>query len=283
MTRAELPAELILLIHAAASDKKAAVELLCISKAAHLWVLPVLLRTVVLTTRRQVNAFARALRSPQRTVAVDTPSDQKLGSYVQHLWIGPNDSSSANPLQSSIVSVWPIDNIRAILPHCTSLKALAVANFPEELWPRMGPLLPFSLESIHLGSVCAYMHWNWTEMPCYPTLRSITSMELGSVWSLRMYKAVATLPNIRTLRRFFPPILRNTHRTALQRAAALEPAATMERMEIIQCKFHMYEVTPICLDLSSRFVFLTVDDWLDRLYRSERAMNGELHESDWHC
>ncbi|KAH9833280.1 uncharacterized protein C8Q71DRAFT_196458 [Rhodofomes roseus] len=204
--------------------------------------------------------------------------------------MGPNHHSPSDLLQSPELNVWPVDAICSILPRCTSLSALAVVNCPEDVWGSIGPLLPASVASIHLGSVRAYMQWDWSAMPCYAALASVTSMELDSVWSPRMYKAVATLPGIRTLRRFFPPTLRDTHCAALRRAAAVEHAESMERVEIVGCMFRSPELAPRwrekCAEAShgavrpGLFVLRTVDgtiawevffeDWVDHLYWSSR-------------
>ncbi|KZT71871.1 hypothetical protein DAEQUDRAFT_763367 [Daedalea quercina L-15889] len=289
MSAPALPAELvregILLAHSAEEDKSTALSILRVSKDVYLWILPVLFRTVVLTTRHQINAFSRVLKSSVQTTVGQAGTQVSLGSYVRHLWLGPNDRSPTNILQSPRINIWPEFAICAILPLCTSLKSLAISNFPEELWKNITLLVPPSVESIQLGSVRAYMLWDWTQMPCFSTLRCVTSLELDGVWSPRMYKAVATMPSMRTLRRFFPPTPRDTHYNALQRAAALEHSTTMEHVEIIGCTFRTSELAPRWLEKCTkastgrvgpgRLVLRTVDgtiawkmffeDWMDHL------------------
>ncbi|EPS95651.1 hypothetical protein FOMPIDRAFT_1168386 [Fomitopsis schrenkii] len=251
--------------------------------------IPVLFRTVALTTSRQINAFKRALLAPPRPASKDTDapaSPEPCGSYVRHLWFGPNDRSPTNILQSPQLNNWPVGSIRAILPLCTALRSLAISNFPEEIWCRISEQIPPSVEALHLGSVRAYMQWDWTAMPCFARLRTVTSMELDGVWAPRMYKTLATAPNMRVLRRFFPPTLRNTHRTSLQRAAVVPHADGLDRVEIIGCMFLAPELAPMwlknCAEAAEgrvgsegrgRFVLRTVDgtvawkvffeDWVD--------------------
>ena len=248
---------------------------------------PVIYHTVVLLTRHQINAFSHALLAPSRPhrVGTDTAA-QPLGSYVRCLWFGPNDLPQTNTLDSSRMSVWPVESIRAILPRCPSLRALAICNFPEELWAAVGAHIPASVSALHLGAVRAYMQWDWAAFPCFANLRAVTSMEVAGVWAPRMYKALATAPRMRVLRRIFPPRLRDTHRTALQRAAAVEYAEGLDRVEIIGCLFTRPELVSAwlerCMEVAGsrvdregpgRFVLRTVDggvawkvlfdDWTD--------------------
>ena len=249
--------------------------------------IPVLFRTVALPTRRQINAFKRALLAdPRPRHGHLDATAPPLGSYVRHLWLGPNDRTPTNILQSPQLNTWPVESIQTLLPLCTALRSLAICNFPEEIWSRVGADIPPTVTALHLGSVRAYMVWDWAALPCFANLRAVTSMELDGVWAPRMYKALATAQSMRVLRRFFPPTLRNTHRNALRRAAAIEHAKSLDRVEIIGCMFLCPELAPMwfkgCTEAAEhrvhcegagRFVLQTVDgttawkvffeDWMD--------------------
>lgn len=268
-------------------DPQTGVSILCLSKTIHSWMISLVFHTVVLTTRRQINAFKRALLASPRSLSTDTDATAPpLGSYVRHLWLGPNDRDPTNILQSPRLNIWPVESIHTLLPLCTALRALAISNFPEEIWARVGARVPASVAALHLGSVRAYMAWDWAALPCFANLRVVTSLELDGVWAPRMYRALATAPGVRVLRRFFPPTLRDTHRTALRRAAAMEHAEGLDRVEIIGCMFLSPELAPVwmkgCAESAEgrvgregpgRFVLQTIDgtiawkvffeDWVD--------------------
>lgn len=217
-------------------DPQTGVSILCVSKAVHSWVTPVLFHTVALTNRRQIKAFQLALLASTRLTSENIDATvPPCSSFVRHLWFGPKDGSPTNILQSAHLGSWPVESIGVILSRCTALRSLAISNFPEKIWSFVGAQIPQSVEALHLGSVRAYMRWNWAELPCFSHLRIVTSMELDGVWAPRMYKTLATAPRVQVLRRFFPPKLRDTHRAALRRAAAVEHTEGFDRVEIIGC------------------------------------------------
>ena len=89
--------------------------------------IPILFRTVALPTRRQINAFKRALLADPRPRHGHTDATAPpLGSYVRHLWLGPNDRTPTNILQSPQLNTWPVESIQTLLPLCTSLRSLAI-------------------------------------------------------------------------------------------------------------------------------------------------------------
>jgi len=215
-----LPLELVheVFLHACVGDASFAASLCLICKTAHGWIHPVLYRTVVLSSSRQIIAFERTLRL----------SHPSFTTAVQHLWLGPSSSHVERDL-SYASTAWPVTLLHQILAQCTSLQSLAIVNFAQHLMYRIVGVIPASVTSIHAGPV--HGHLDVRPLRCAANLRSVTSMDTYlSDWEVQ---ELASAPFLKNLRRFYSA--RTAIEYAFDQLAAVRGAPGLETMEVLCC------------------------------------------------
>ncbi|TFY51344.1 hypothetical protein EVJ58_g10620 [Rhodofomes roseus] len=181
---------------------------------------PVLYRSVVLTSSRQIIAFERTLRL--------SPPSASLDSAVHHLWLGPKSSHAERDL-SYASTAWPITLLHQILARCSSLTSVALVNLAQHLMYRIAGVVPLRVTSIHVGPV--HGHLDTRHLRCTQALRCVTSMDTYlSDWEVQQ---LASTPFLRRLRRFYST--RTAIEYAFDQLAAVRGASGLEQMEILCC------------------------------------------------
>ncbi|KAH9919832.1 uncharacterized protein B0H18DRAFT_1026396 [Fomitopsis serialis] len=205
-------------LHACVGDASFAASLCLVCKTAHEWLKPVLYRTVVLSSSRQIIAF-------ERTLLLSHPS---IATTVRHLWLGPSSSHVERDL-SYASTAWPVTLLHQILARCTSLQSLAIVNFAQHLMYRIAGVIPASVMSIHAGPV--HGHLDVRHLRCAANLRSVTSMDTYlSDWEVQ---ELAGAPFLKSLRRFYSA--RTAIEYAFDQLAAVRGAPGLETMEVLCC------------------------------------------------
>ncbi|KAI0918684.1 hypothetical protein AcV5_002607 [Taiwanofungus camphoratus] len=171
-----------------------------------------------------MSSFASSL-----TLSSSQPEDAALASYVFHIWFGPTSVTTQHDL-SYMSPEWPPTFMRQILSTCTSLRALAVVNFPQHLFGHIENTIPASVESLYLGPDHGLLG-DLSQLRCYTTLRNLASVNtVLSDWEIEQ---VVSSPCIRRFRRFYSSSYRML--LAFGQLRLLSEATSLEQMQIIFC------------------------------------------------
>ena len=206
-----------IVLAAARRNQSTAVILARTCKAIYAWVTPVLYSTVVLTTKGEFSAFEYALHSSAASFRKKHGSLSRfkapLGTYVRNLWLGQTRSKDGQHRAAARVGnvvmlagggnamrggdIW--DHTLNIVTMCTSIRALALANFPPSILQFLLLRVPTSLESltIRLGGRDAQLD--------IPNLSRLTSLRrltfLDTHIGVNSLVHMLQLPSLRTLTR----------------------------------------------------------------------------------
>ncbi|PCH35358.1 hypothetical protein WOLCODRAFT_166222 [Wolfiporia cocos MD-104 SS10] len=223
-------------------------KLCLVCKTSQEWMTPLLYETVALTSSSTIRAFARTLKStshPPRKC--DRPTHGGLGDRVCYLWIGPTTSTAEHDLPYASTH-WSIDDLQAILMHCSCLRSLAIVNLAQHLNFRINSCIPSTVENIYLGPVHGSL--DLPRLPCLQNLRSITSLD--TFFSMDEMQTIVASPYLQRVRRFYGTPAHIDW--AFRQLSCLRRAGTLEELQVVCCDNSIDDATEVLKHYKEAYV-----------------------------